>query len=84
MTPQCNLPEGFAAGAAVEVQSVISRLAEGLTILFAMGDAERKAPGRNRRWSRAGSPENRMGAETAGVYRWVSGQAARPGTLTSE
>ena len=40
MTPQCNLPEGFAAGAAVNSDPDAESLREGLTALFGMSGAD--------------------------------------------
>ena len=45
MTPECNLPEGFAAGAAIQVETAEASLAAGLNELRGMTDAERAAMG---------------------------------------
>jgi glycosyltransferase involved in cell wall biosynthesis len=45
MTPECNLPEGFAAGAALSTGKTADAIAETLRDLFEMDDAERKAMG---------------------------------------
>ncbi len=42
MTPHCNLPEGFQSGAALRIESDASSVAEGLEILLAMSDAQRR------------------------------------------
>lgn len=45
MTPECNLPDGFAAGAAVRVQASRKDIAEGLCTLLDMSDTDRCAMG---------------------------------------
>jgi len=47
MTPECNLPDGFAAQAAVRVNPTVEGLAEGLTLFFAVSDEERQTMGNN-------------------------------------
>ncbi|TWT52648.1 D-inositol 3-phosphate glycosyltransferase [Rubripirellula amarantea] len=75
MTPFCNLPEGFEADAAIEVQPESSSISAGLGTLFEMSDAQREAMGHCGRtlvdekfsWRDAGK-------KMADVYRWtVSG-----------
>lgn len=41
LTAQCNLPEGFAAGAALRISADDEGIAEGLERFFAMGESER-------------------------------------------
>jgi poly(glycerol-phosphate) alpha-glucosyltransferase len=45
MTPQCNLSEGFAAGAAIEIKPEAADTARGLRELFQMSQAARGAMG---------------------------------------
>lgn len=79
MTPQCNLPEGPAHGAALSVDPTVDSLAAGLALLFGLSDDELKAMGRR-------------GAELVAlrftwpvvarrmqdVYRWLLGRGERP------
>ena len=84
MTPQCNLPEGFEAGAAVRIEPKEESIAEGLTGFLAMDDAERKRMGANGRAlvsRRYSWPV--IAAEMAGVYRWLAGKEPRPATVTA-
>ncbi len=46
MTPQCNLPEGFAAGAAISVNAEARDTARGLRELFRLTDGARQEMGR--------------------------------------
>lgn len=39
MTPECNLPEGFAAGAAIRIETGAESIATGLRALFSMSPA---------------------------------------------
>ena len=45
MTRQCNLPEGFAAGAAMEIALDVDRMAEGLATFLSLPEEERLAMG---------------------------------------
>jgi len=45
MTPECNLPEGFGAGAALSTDTAAEAIGETLAQLFEMGEAERKQMG---------------------------------------
>ena len=48
MTPQCNLPAGFAAGAALRIEPGVEAIAQGLEDFFAMDDARAASHGRAR------------------------------------
>jgi glycosyltransferase involved in cell wall biosynthesis len=79
MTGACNLPEGFAADAALESGTRPEELATTLAKLIGLSDAGRKHMGERGRalvenrftWSSAAS-------KMAHVYRWVLGKAERP------
>jgi len=80
MTAACNLPEGFAAGAALEVR-LGPGLAEGLGKFTAMGEEERREMGRR---GRKLVEERFTWEEVAGkfleMYRWVLGHSTqKPG-----
>lgn len=79
MTPQCNLPEGFSAGAAIQIEPKVASVVNGLGTLFGMNDGERDAMGqRGRQLVERQFTWSRIGAEMAEVYRWVLGQAPQP------
>jgi poly(glycerol-phosphate) alpha-glucosyltransferase len=42
MTPECNLPEGFAANAAIRIETSVESIAAGLRQLFELGGASDK------------------------------------------
>ena len=80
MTAACNLPEGFAAGAALEVR-LGTGLAEGLERFTTMGEEERREMGRR---GRKLVEERFTWEEVAGkfleMYRWVLGHSTqKPG-----
>lgn len=82
MTPECNLPEGFQAGAAVPIAATESGVAGGLRELFAMSAADRAAMGQRARslveqrftWPR-------VAAQMEEVYAWMLGAGAKPESL---
>ncbi len=79
MTPYCNLPEGFAAGAALSIDPDVRSIARQLHLLCSLSDEQRRAMGdaglnlvsRQFTWSRAA-------AEMGSVYRWLVGAGPRP------
>jgi glycosyltransferase involved in cell wall biosynthesis len=79
MTPQCNLPEGFAAEAAVAIEPDPDSIAAQLRVLFAMSN--------DRRWT-IGYQGVRLiatrfnwitiAAQMESVYRWLLGAGPQP------
>ena len=47
LTPQCNLPEAFDYGAALEIEPTEHGIAAGLERMFTLSDSERTAMGMN-------------------------------------
>lgn len=85
MTPQCNLPEGFQADAALRIDPEPERIAQGLTTLFAMPDHERTAMGERGRVlvaQRFTWPH--IAQQMVSVYRWVLGQSERPDCVITD
>ena len=79
MTGQCNLQEGFVAGAAMELQPVTSSIADALQALFRMPTAERHEIGRRgRRLVENRFTWERTTAEMSRVYAWLSGGGSPP------
>ena len=79
MTGQCNLQEGFVAGAAMELQPVTSSIANSLQALFRMPTAERHEIGRRgRRLVESRFTWQRTTAEMSRVYAWLSGGGSPP------
>jgi len=79
MTPQCNLPEGFAVGAAIEAQPDETSLVEGLAALLGATDDQRREMGRRGRdLVRQKFTWSRVAAEMLTVYRWLVGGGTPP------
>ena len=82
MTPECNLPEGFVAGAALQIGTTSKEIAAGLKQLIEMSDEDRKAMGASGRalvaeafsWAR-------IGEQMRSVYEWVLGGGTAPETI---
>jgi glycosyltransferase involved in cell wall biosynthesis len=72
MTPECNLPEGFTNGAALQIATDADSLEKSLAAYFRGDDLERKAMGRRGRdlvekqftWKR-------IGQDMTAVYLWL-------------
>jgi len=79
MTPECNLPEGFAAQAALRIEPTIDSVTEGLRQLFEMSAAERQTMGghglalvKDRfAWAK-------IAVEMKSVYEWMAAGGIKP------
>jgi glycosyltransferase involved in cell wall biosynthesis len=79
MTPACNLPEGFAARAAMRVEPTLTGLIEGLRIAFELSSEEMRAMGeRGRVLAENIFTWPKVSEQMASVYKWVLGQGAKP------
>jgi len=79
MTPECNIPEGFEAGAAVRIEPTVDSVAAGLEKLFAMDDGRLRDMGtRGRRLVEKRFTWPRVAAEMIKVYEWVLGRGPQP------
>jgi poly(glycerol-phosphate) alpha-glucosyltransferase len=82
MTPQCNLPEGFEAGAAMRIEPEEESIAKGLAEFLTMPEADREGMGGKGRalvGQRFAWPV--IAREMAGVYRWLAGRGAKPDSV---
>jgi glycosyltransferase involved in cell wall biosynthesis len=82
MTPECNLPQGFAAEAALQIGTEPDEIAPGLKRLTEMSDDDRKAMGARGRTlvaTRFSWPQ--IGEQMRAVYEWVLGGGATPDTV---
>jgi glycosyltransferase involved in cell wall biosynthesis len=81
MTPECNLPEGFAAQAALRIGPSADEIAAGLNQLAGMSDDDRRAMGARGRdlvGKKFSWPQ--IGEQMRSVYEWVLG-GERPSTV---
>lgn len=79
MSAQCNIPQGFAGGAAVEVRPEVDSIAEGLKSFFSFSAPECRAMGlrgRNLVETRFSWPQ--IADQMVSVYQWILGQGPRP------
>lgn len=85
MIPQCNLPEGFQADAAIQINPEPERIAQGLAALFALPDHERTAMGeRGRVLVEQHFNWPHIAQQMLSVYRWVLGQGDKPDCLIND
>jgi poly(glycerol-phosphate) alpha-glucosyltransferase len=85
MTPECNLPEGFAADAAIRIETSVESIAEGLGTLFSMNDADLMTMGAKGR----GLVEERftwksVASQMREVYDWMLGGGVAPSSVIME
>jgi len=82
MTPECNLPEGFGAEAALRIGASADEIAAGLKQLVEMRDEDRTAMGtRARTLVAAKFSWPQIGEQMRAVYEWVLGGGAPPETI---
>lgn len=79
MTAECNIPAGFAEGAAMKINAEEKLLARQLEEFFAMPDAERAAMGkRGRLLTETRFNIDHVAKQMHSVYQWALGEGSRP------
>jgi glycosyltransferase involved in cell wall biosynthesis len=79
MTPQCNIPDGFANNAAIKVEPTHEEIALGLITLFSLTDAERKEMGHNGlSLIKQKFTWQKIAGEMCAVYQWILGGGSPP------
>lgn len=82
MTPQCNLPEGFAREAALRIETTSTEIETGLHRLFEMSDGDRKSMGeRGRQLTLEKFSWPQIGEEMYRVCQWVLGGGSPPSSV---
>jgi poly(glycerol-phosphate) alpha-glucosyltransferase len=82
MTPECNLPDGFAIGAALRLVHDGDGLAGGLEELVGMSEDQRKAMGmRGRKLVEERYTWGPIAEQMVQVYEWVLGRGQKPGCV---
>ena len=82
MTPECNLPEGFEANAALRIGTTADEIAVGLKQLIEMSDDDRAAMGtRGRTLVATRFSWPRIGQQMHAVYDWMFGGGQTPETI---
>jgi poly(glycerol-phosphate) alpha-glucosyltransferase len=80
MTPECNLPSGFATNAALRMGAETESITEALRQLFAMSDVERATMGqRGRQLCAEVFNWSAVGGQTEALLKWVTGNGPEPG-----
>ena len=83
MTPECNLPEGFEANAALRIGTTSEEIAAGLRQLVEMSGDDRAAMGtRGRTLVSTKFSWPQIGEQMRAVYEWVLGGGASPETIS--
>lgn len=82
MTKECNLPEGFFAGAAIEIGVTAELIANGLQQLQQMSESDRRAMGaKGKELVAEKFSWPRIGEQMRAVYEWVLGGGPPPETV---
>jgi poly(glycerol-phosphate) alpha-glucosyltransferase len=85
MTPQCHLPEGFEAGAALRTEPEVASIVEALETLFSMDHAERKRMGhRGHQLVSERFNWSKIGTQMHEVCRWLLGETDPPDCLLTD
>jgi poly(glycerol-phosphate) alpha-glucosyltransferase len=79
MTPECNLPEGYAAEAAIRIETDAPSIAAGLNALFSMKDVDLRAMGgRGYELVKQRFTWRTVAAQMRSVYDWMLGGGTPP------
>jgi glycosyltransferase involved in cell wall biosynthesis len=82
MTPECNLPEGFAASAALKIETDVESLTLGLTELFRLTSADLGTLGAHgQRLVRERFTWSAIAGQLKTTYEWMLGGGAQPGWM---
>jgi poly(glycerol-phosphate) alpha-glucosyltransferase len=82
MTPECNLPEGFADDAAIRIDTGTESITQGLNSLFSMSASDLQAMGaRGRTLVEERFTWKTVAAEMREVYDWMLGVGATPSSV---
>jgi poly(glycerol-phosphate) alpha-glucosyltransferase len=82
MTPQCNLPAGFARGAAIRIETSEDSFLQGLREFFQASGDQRRTLGENGLClTREQFAWPVLGREMADLYLWLLGGGTKPGCL---
>ncbi len=85
MTQECNMPEGFAVDAAMEITTEPAELAQRLGDLMTMSENERRAMGAaGRRLVEDRFTWDRITADMHEVYNWVLGGGPPPSCVMTD
>jgi poly(glycerol-phosphate) alpha-glucosyltransferase len=85
MTPECNLPEGFAADAAIRIETGAESITQGLDTLFSMSASDLQAMGaKGRALVEERFTWKTIAAQMREVYDWMLGGGAKPGSMTAD
>jgi poly(glycerol-phosphate) alpha-glucosyltransferase len=82
MTPECNLPAGFARGAAIRIEPGVDSIVQGLREFFQASADQRRILGENGlRLTREQFAWPVLGREMADLYQWLLGGGTKPGCV---
>lgn len=85
MTAECNLPEGFAAGAALQIGTTPEQIAAGLKELTQMTDDDRAAMGnRGRNLAATKFSWPGIAEQMRSVYEWMLGGGTLPESISTK
>ena len=85
MSPQCNLPEGFNAGAAIETQPDANSICQAIGKITALSDAEcRQMGAKGMELSRSRYNWPKAVADLGDVYQWMCKRAPQPPTVADD
>jgi poly(glycerol-phosphate) alpha-glucosyltransferase len=78
-TPRCNVPQGFANGAAIQIGHDVEGISQGLRILFGSAGSELKERGGRGRWlAETQFSWDKVASDLRSVYQWLTGAGSKP------
>ena len=84
MTPECNLPEGYAADAAIRIETSVESIAQGLNSLFLMGVFDLQSMGaKGRILVKERFTWQTLAVQMKEVYDWMLGGGTKPSSMST-
>ena len=82
MTPECNLPAGFARGAAIRIETNVDSITQGLKEFIQIAPDQRRLLGeQGRQLAREQFAWPHIAQEMKQVYDWMLGGGSKPGSV---
>ena len=82
MTPECNLPEGFAADAAIRIETNPESIRHGLLTLFELSETDRQTMGhRGLKLVSECFAWSKVAVQVRDLYIWAMGGGPKPATV---
>jgi glycosyltransferase involved in cell wall biosynthesis len=85
MTPECNIPEGFKANAAIKIDSEVKSIEDGLCDFFSLSGKEQVTMGHNGfELVKSSFTWDKVAKDMYSVYQWILGSGSLPDCVLTD